>query len=112
MRSNHLGLRAKELAALTIGDVFDLHTRLMKETVRLLGSMTKGGKFREVFLVNPKAREALQRYLANRSLRYGDAPLFQSQRVGHFSANTMQRMVAICYKRAGVSASSHSGRRS
>jgi integrase/recombinase XerD len=112
MLSHFMGLRAKELAALRIGDVFDPHSGQVKEVVRLLASMTKGERFREVFLVNEEARTAVLTYLRTRSLRYMDAPLFQSQRGGHFSANSMQRLVAICYGRANVRGSSHSGRRS
>lgn len=110
--SHYLGLRAKELAALRIGDVFDPTLGKVREVVRLLSTMTKGGKYREVFLVNEQARSYALAYLQTRSLRHMDAPLFQSQRGGHFSANSMQRLVAICYDRAGVQASSHSGRRS
>lgn len=110
--SHYLGLRAKELAALTIGDVFDPTSRKPREVVRLSASMTKGGKPREVFLVNDEPRQELLKYLEARSMRHMDAPLFQSQQGGHFSANSMQRLVAICYQRAGVVASSHSGRRS
>jgi len=110
--SHYLGLRAKELAALRIGDVFDPTVGRVREVVRLLSTMTKGGKYREVFLVNEQARSYVLAHLQTRSLRHMDAPLFQSQRGGHFSANSMQRLVAICYDRAGVQASSHSGRRS
>lgn len=110
--SHYLGLRAKELAALRIGDVFDPTVGRVREVVRLLSTMTKGGKYREVFLVNEQARSYVLACLQTRSLRHMDAPLFQSQRGGHFSANSMQRLVAICYDRAGVQASSHSGRRS
>jgi integrase/recombinase XerD len=74
--------------------------------------VTKGQHFREVPLVNEAARETLRQYLLTRSVRLADAPLFLSQRGGGFSANTMQRLVAICYQRAGVKGSSHSGRRS
>lgn len=112
MLSHYLGLRAKELASLTIGDVFDPSSGKPRDVVRLLASMTKGGKPREVFLVNEEPRQQLLAYLRERSLRHMDAPLFQSQRGGHFSANSMQRLVAICYRRAGIQASSHSGRRS
>ena len=112
MLSHYLGLRAKELASLTIGDVYDPTTKQPRDVVRLLASMTKGGKPREVFLVKGEPRDAVMAYLAQRSLRHMDAPLFQSQRGGPFSANSMQRLVAICYRRAGVHASSHSGRRS
>lgn len=110
MLSHYMGLRAMELAALTIGDVFDASSGKIRETVRLL--VTKGQHFREVPLVNEAARETLRRYLLTRSVRLADTPLFLSQRGGGFSANTMQRLVAICYQRAGVKGSSHSGRRS
>jgi len=112
MLSHYMGLRAMELAALTIGDIYDLKTGQIKESVRLLACMTKGERFREVFLTNEKAKEMLRAYLSQRSLRYGDAPLFLSQRGGAFSANTMQRLLAIMYKRSGINGSSHSGRRS
>lgn len=112
MLSHYMGLRAMELAALTLGDVYDFNTGKIKETVRLLPTMTKGKRFREVFLVNDKAREVLRLYLTTRSLRHADAPLFLSQRGGRFSANTLQRLIAIAYQRAGIMASSHSGRRS
>ncbi len=92
--------------------IYDLKTGQIKESVRLLACMTKGERFREVFLTNEKAKEMLRAYLSQRSLRYGDAPLFLSQRGGAFSANTMQRLLAIMYKRSGINGSSHSGRRS
>lgn len=74
--------------------------------------MTKGDKLREVFFVNEEARTYVLTYLRTRSLRHMDAPLFRTQRGGHFSANSMQRLVAICYGRVNVRGSSHSGRRS
>jgi integrase/recombinase XerD len=112
MLSHYMGLRAMELAALTIGDVYNLHTAKIKEVIRLLATMTKGGHYREVPLVHAGAVETLRIYLAERSLRHATAPLFMSQRGDRFSANTMQRLLSICYKRANVDASSHSGRRS
>lgn len=112
MLSHYMGLRAKELAALTIGDIFDANTGQIRDVVRLLAVMTKGQRFREVFLVNTKARDILRVYLTSRSLRCLDSPLFLSQRGGCFSPNTMQRLIAIMYHRAGVRGSSHSGRRS
>lgn len=111
--SHYLGLRAKELAGLLIGDVYDFSSRQLKEVIALRSAITKGSKYREVFLVNEKARTYLLRYLhTERGLNYPNAPLFLSQRGSGFSANTMQRLIAICYSRAGIDASSHSGRRS
>lgn len=112
MLSHYLGLRAMELAKLTIGDLYDPQTKEVRESVRLLSCMTKGQKFREVYLTHPPSRAILTAYLASRGLRHMDAPLFLSQRGGAFSPNTMQRLLSIIYKRAGVAGSSHSGRRS
>ena len=62
------------LAALRIGDVVDPHTGQVKEVVRLLAAMSKGKRFREVFLVNADARSAVLTYLCTRSLPHIDAP--------------------------------------
>lgn len=111
MFSHFLGLRAKELASLKIGDVIDKKGKV-KETIRLVAAYTKGGVYREVFLVDPTAQELLKKYIyAERSIEMSDSPLFLSQKGGAFSANTMQRMIANIYKKANVKASSHSGRR-
>lgn len=112
MVSHYLGLRAMEIASLRVRDVFDPRAGQVRELVRLLSSMTKGEKYREVFLVNGQAREAVRLHLLDRGVHDLDGPLFVSQRGGAFSANSMQRLMAICYRRAGVRASSHSGRRS
>ena len=109
--SYYCGVRAKELAALRIGDVYDLEYGIL-ETVRLTASMTKGGKPRDVFLVKLEAIAALDAYLSTRSVRRPFAPLFFSQKGSNFSANTMQRMVSGLYAKANISASSHAGRRS
>lgn len=111
--SHFLGLRAKELAALKVGDVYDSKRDKIKETIRLLAAYTKGQKFREVYLVNEQAIEYLKIYLyTERRGSSPDAPLFMSQKGGHFSNKSMARMINILYKQAGVNASSHSGRRS
>lgn len=110
--SHFLGLRAKELALLKIGDIYDPNKKSVRETIRLLGVITKGNKFREVYLVDSYARSILQEYITKERSSDQNAPLFLSQKGGAFSPNTMQRMVANCYKKAGIKASSHSGRRS
>lgn len=110
--SHFLGLRAKEIAALTIGDVYDVKKNQIRQVIRMLGAYTKGNKYREVFLMDDNARKHVLTYiLRDRSLD-PQAPLFLSQKGGAFSPNTMQRMIANCYKQAGIKASSHSGRRS
>lgn len=110
--SHYLGLRAKELAALKVGDVIEVRGGRTKEVVRLIGAYTKGNKYREVFLVEDQVCKILREYvLAERPL-IADAPLFLSQKGGAFTANTMQKMIKNLYKQAGIEASSHSGRRS
>lgn len=116
--SHFLGLRAKELAALKIGDVYDPHKKTVRELIRLLGEYTKGSKYREVYLVNEKAKKYVLDYLVFERFDLNqDAPLFLSQKTmngrnGAFSADSMQRMIANIYKKAGINATSHSGRRS
>ena len=109
--SHYLGLRAEELAALTLGDVLTRHGEL-RDAVRLLKHMTKGAKFREVYLVHPGTRASIQAYLRTRGTRAPERPLFLSQKGDGFSANTMQRLIGNLYRAAGVPGSSHSGRRS
>lgn len=118
MFSHFLGLRAKELAALKVGDVYDVRRNTLKETIRLLAKYTKGDKYREVFLVNNEAQRIVLDYLIyDRMDLSPEAPLFLSNkkgniRSGHFSADTMRRMIADLYKNADIKATSHSGRRS
>ncbi|STX81414.1 Phage_integrase [Legionella busanensis] len=108
-----LGLRAKEIASLTIADVADSHYCLLEELC-LKRSMTKGEKQRYAYLSNKKLREALQAYLnhlkANNMARY--KPFFQTQRRSRFTPNTLQKWFRKLYDKAGIlGASSHSGRR-
>lgn len=111
--SHFIGLRSKEIASLKISDVYDLRLRAVKEIIRLKRGYTKGNKFREVFLVDPTTIKLVSQYIESRTDDLSlDSPLFRSQKGGHFSANTMQRMIGLCYKKAGINASSHSGRRS
>lgn len=106
-----LGLRAKEAAALRVKDVWDYRKGEPKKVVRLLGSMTKGNKYREVFITDTKLRECLTELLATR-LGSPDGPVLMSQKGGAFTPDTMQKMLAQCWKKARIYASSHSGRRS
>jgi len=114
--SNYLGLRAKELAALKIGDVLEQDT--IKKVLRLVAAYTKGGNHRDVSLENKAVTKALQEYMAARKQEDGltfslDAPLFRSQKKTAFSSNAMVRVLGDLYKNAGFKdASSHTGRRS
>ncbi|MCR9140316.1 MAG: site-specific integrase [Alphaproteobacteria bacterium] len=108
--SFYAGLRAKELAALTIGDVYD-EAGAVREQFILGAAQSKGGKTRTVYL-NQRLRRALAEYAAG--IRTGDPQraLFASQKGGHFSANTMCQLFLDIYKAVGLKdASSHSGRR-
>ena len=54
-----LGVRAKEMATLTIADVTDMHYRLLDE-ICLTRAMTKGEKQRYAYLTHKKVCDALQ----------------------------------------------------
>jgi integrase/recombinase XerD len=108
-----LGLRAKELAALTWGDVFD-DADEVRQVLHLRAAYTKGTKTRDLFLVAPKLRQVLETYRVH-SLRWlptPGTPLFASQRGGHLRAASLARFLKQLYREAGLpGASSHTGRR-
>lgn len=106
-----LGLRAKEIAALTIEDVANSQYQLLDE-ISLKRSMTKGDKQRHVYLTHKKIRDILQTHLNEMKDIPRHKPLFQTQRKSRFTANTLQKWFRMLYDKAGiVGASSHSGRR-
>lgn len=114
--SHYLGLRAKELAALKICDVYE--DGQIKKVLRLLASYTKGAKHRDISLENKTVIKVIndfviQRKEEDRSTFHPESPLFRSQKKTAFSPNSMVRVLCDIYKSAGYSdASSHSGRRS
>ena len=110
--SHFMGLRAKEMAALKIGDLYDFRNGILKDTIRLLAAYTKGNKYREVFLMDGYTRKVLLDYIMSREDATPTAPLFLSQKQCAFTAGSMQRMIGRLYKSAGIVGSSHSGRRS
>lgn len=104
------GLRAKEIAALTIDNVCGEDWKIREEFV-LSKEQTKGRKARRVFL-SDKLRKELSIYVKSARLRNGCNALFQSQKGKAFSANTMCQLFLNIYEEAGIEgASSHSGRR-
>jgi integrase/recombinase XerD len=108
--SNYLGLRAKELAALKVSDVVYDNGEL-KTVLRLVASMTKGNKHRDLPLENKAVIKAITDYLKTRT--DGNRALFLSQKGSHFTPNTMARLLIKLYENAGFNdASSHTGRRS
>lgn len=112
LASHFMGLRAKEMAYLKMGDVYDFKNQILRDTIRLLAAYTKGNKYREVFLMDLTAREVMREYIFSRPDPGPGEPLFLSQKLKPFTANTMQRMIGNIYKHAGINGTSHSGRRS
>lgn len=106
-----LGLRAKEIASLTIADIANSNYQLLDE-LSLKRSMTKGEKQRHAYLTHKKIREVLQEHLNDVKNTPRDKALFQTQRKSRFTANTLQKWFKSLYDKAGIhGASSHSGRR-
>lgn len=113
-----LGLRAKEAAALKLGDVYDFNENRLLDELTLLKSYTKGAKTRQIPLNNDLLTEHLGNYIAYRKT-CGDrhyrkeAPLILSQKSGPFSANSLGNLAhEILCERANIhKASTYSGRR-
>ena len=106
--SFNAGLRAMEIAALTVGDVYT-DGGAVRDVIHL--RTTKGGSPRRVF-VNRRLHAALLRYHASLSVKKPCAALFPSQKGGHFSGNTMCQLFLEVYAACRIDgASSHSGRR-
>ena len=114
--SYRLGLRAKEIATLTVRDVVDERGKLRPD-ITLNHWQTKGGKPRTVYLSNPSVKRDIALYLdarrtAEEVLFNLDAAFFKSRKGNHFSPNTMQQLLARLHARAGIQGGrSHSGRR-
>ena len=110
-----LGLRAKEIAALKISDIFDNELNVLEE-INLTRSMTKGEKQRHIYINNKKIIKALTEYITVRKdndvlFNYNDW-LFKTQRKQKFSPDVLQKWFRKLYDKTGIkSASSHSGRR-
>jgi integrase/recombinase XerD len=105
------GLRVSEIAGLTVGDIRNADGSVKAE-VYLAAHRVKHGHARTVF-ISTRLQAELADYLANRTWFDSKQPLFS---VAHsprkaFSANTLTQHFFWMYKRAGVKASSHSGRK-
>ena len=74
MVSFYAGLRAKEIAALKLGDVFD-DTGAVRDQFILSVDQSKGGQRRTVYL-NQRLRKALATYAKSKCLQELDRPLF------------------------------------
>ena len=106
------GLRACEIAALKVGDVFDANGEV-RDTIYLTANQTKGGEANTV-LVSKRLAKALKAF-ATQYPHHISTPavqLFFSAKRGGFSAQTIVNLFARFYALAGIKgASSHSGRR-
>ena len=110
--SFYAGLRACEIAALRVGDVFDRDGNV-KDTIYLSASQTKGSDSCTV-LVNSKLQKQLSKYAAQypQHAKKCDAKLIISAKRNGFSAQTIVNLFKRLYASAGVQgASSHRGRR-
>ena len=109
--SYYAGLRACEMAALTVGDVY-AEDGTVRSTVTLSAAQTKGHRAR-TFYVNQRLARVLDQYRQLISSRPASEALFQTQQRTAFSANTMSQLFLNIYGTAGLDGcSSHSGRRS
>ena len=110
--SFYAGLRACEIAALRVGDVFD-DAGGVKDTIYLNSTQTKGSDSTTV-LVNTKLKRQLEKFAKQYPVHMSTrtAPLLFSAKGGGFSAQTIVNLFKRIYKIAGIEgASSHSGRR-
>ena len=64
-------------------------------------SKPKGGQRRTVF-INKRLAKALEEYLSSKHLHDLSRPLFESQKGGHFSPNTMCQLFLDIYKKLRV----------
>ena len=105
------GMRVKEVAALTVGDIFD-ENGVVRNQVALESSQTKGSKARSVML-NKKLQKLLTIYYAKLPKQDLDFPLIYSQKsYKPFSPNSLCQVFCRIYIAAGVKGgTSHSGRR-
>ena len=112
MLSYFAGLRVGEIAALTIGDVFDAEGQL-RDQILLKAAYTKGNHARTVFVSKRLEKELTRFHKSLGELPTTDKPLLATQKRTPFSANTLCQLFGQLYSKAGLDgATSHSGRRS
>ena len=106
------GLRVSEVAGLTLGDVLDSKGAVRGE-VFLAAHRVKHQHARTIY-INSRLQQELALYIATRTNKSADLPLFPTHRGPRcsFSPNTLAQHFYWLYRKAGVSnASSHSGRK-
>ncbi len=110
--SFYAGLRACEIAAMKVGDMYDVDGNV-KDTIYLSAAQTKGQSDTTVY-VNSKLKRQLIKFAQMHPRRLSDAKsaLIFSAKGGGFSAQIIVHLFKRLYKLAGIDgASSHSGRR-
>ena len=111
--SFYAGMRACEIAALRVADVFDRDGNV-NDTIYLSASQTKGSDSCTV-LVNSRLQKQLAKYAAQypeHVRKADDARLIFSAKRRGFTAQTIVNLFQRLYASAGIQgASSHSGRR-
>lgn len=110
--SFYAGLRACEIAALRIGDVFDALGDV-RDTIYLSSAQTKGDEGNTI-IVSKRLQATLKRYAAAYPNRLAQPALalVWSAKGGFFSPQSMVNLFKRLYVAAGIDgASSHSGRR-
>ena len=105
------GFRVSELAGLTISDVRN-NNGTVKAEIYLAANRVKHEHARTVY-INSRLQQELAQFIASRTWRDDLQPLFSVHHSPRkaFSANTLTQHFFWLYKRAGVRASSHSGRK-
>ena len=104
------GMRIGEIAALTIGDVRGLDGKAV-DVIHLSKHQTKGNRSRRVF-ISDELRKLLNSYLATISDLDDSRAFIRSTRTGgHFSNVSLSLRFKAIYLAAGISTSSHAGRR-
>jgi integrase/recombinase XerD len=112
MLSYFAGMRVGEIAALTVGDVFD-NVGDVRDQILLKAAYTKGKETRTVFVSAKLKRELKNFKNAVGNLSSSDKPLLMTQKRTAFSANTLCQLFGELYRKSGLDgATSHSGRRS
>jgi len=105
------GLRVSEIAGLTIGDVRNADG-VVKSEVYLASHRVKHGHARTIY-ISTRLQEELTSYITGRIWHDDTQPLFgvhHSPRKA-FTANTLTQHFFWLYRKAGVSNSSHGGRK-
>ena len=111
--SYRVGLRAREIAGLTLADLLDNEGQI-KSQVTLRKKTTKGSKGGTAYFTHPDLRAALTKYIVEKrstlSTEYDN--VFISKKKSPFSPSSMSRLFSNLYAKAGLEGhTSHSGRK-